>query len=233
MSTAVLARSLVLGYGGGPVILEVAKLDVEAGACVALIGPNGGGKSTLLKALTGRLPIRDGTLEVFGIPVAQRRSRVAYVSQAHEFDQQFPMTLSDLVAQGCLALRSWPRWRAAGEAALVKDALERLDLTELGDQPIGTLSGGQLQRALLARALVQDAKLLLLDEPLSAVDSQSRVVAWRFLERAQRQGATILLATHDQEDLERCDRVIGLKGLITSDTSRVFPAPSSAVAESG
>jgi ABC-type Mn2+/Zn2+ transport system ATPase subunit len=233
MIPAISGSSLLLAYGRGPVILELEKFVVEQGTCVALTGPNGGGKSTLLKALSGRLMIRTGVLEVFDAPAATRSSRVAYIGQSHDFDQEFPLTVSDLVGQGCLALCSWPRWRTAEDTRRVKKALEQLDLTALGEQPVGTLSGGQWQRALLARAIVREAKLFLLDEPFSAVDSQSRIVAWRVLKQAQRQGATILLATHDTEDLEYCDRVIGLKRVLTSDVGRVLSSPAPAFALPG
>lgn len=172
-------------------------LCVAAGARVALVGPNGAGKSTLIKAVAGILPLVSGTIAIYGHPVSACHHRVAYLAQRSEMDWHFPITVRRMVLTGRYPHLGWLRWPGREDWRRVDAALERLQLVDLAERQIGELSGGQQQRALLARALAQDAALLLLDEPFNAVDVATREVVTAVLCQLAESGKTILVATHD------------------------------------
>jgi manganese/zinc/iron transport system ATP- binding protein len=169
---------------------------------VALVGANGSGKSTLLKAVAGLLRPQAGTIRIYGQPVGACRHRVAYLPQRSEVDWRFPVTVERLVLAGRYVHLGWLRRPGRADRELVARVLEQLGLSALAERQINELSGGQQQRALLARALVQEADLLLLDEPLSAVDAASRRIIAEVLDGLRRQGRTALVATHHLDRLE-------------------------------
>ena len=193
----------------GPVAFAEAQLHIPCGCRTALIGPNGSGKSTLLRVLAGLLPPRDGTVQVLGAPPRLGRSRVAYLAQRPRLAELFPLKVRRLVQMGTYAHHGWFEECHHGDDA-VERALHLLQLTELADRPVHTLSGGQLQRALLARATVQGAELLLLDEPYAALDQASRDIVEGFL-FAPTANFTIVMATHDPADSTRFDRIAELR----------------------
>jgi manganese/zinc/iron transport system ATP- binding protein len=228
-------RSVSARYpGADQLALDDVSLCVRSGARVALVGPNGAGKSTLLKAATGLLPIASGTIAVFGGPVGSGRGRVAYLAQRGEIDWRFPISLRRLVLTGRYVRLGWMRRPSSDDWRLADDAIARLALADLAERQIGELSGGQQQRALLARALAQDADLLLLDEPLSAVDSATRDLVSGVLHELQRQGKTVVIATHDLERLsaEFHDALFLLDGR-TVRTGPVVEAPGHAIPPAG
>jgi manganese/zinc/iron transport system ATP- binding protein len=188
--------------GADKLALQDVSLRVAPGQRVALVGPNGAGKSTLLKAAAGLLPIASGTLTVYGNQVGTCPSRVAYLAQRGEMDWRFPISVRGLVLTGRYVHRGWLKRPSREDGRLVDEAIDRLGLSELAERQIGDLSGGQQQRALLARALAQDADLLLLDEPLNAVDAATRDVVSATLDDLQRQGKAAIIATHDLERLQ-------------------------------
>lgn len=177
-------------------------LRVASGGHVALVGSNGAGKSTLLKAIAGLLPLQAGSIAVYGQPVAACLHRVAYLAQRGEVDWRFPVDVRGLVLTGRYVHLGWLRRASDEDRRRVMAALERLGIADLADRQIGQLSGGQQQRALLARALVQDADLLLLDEPLNAVDAETRAVVASVMADLRREGRTSVTATHDLGRLE-------------------------------
>ncbi len=177
--------------------LEGVSLRVPDGARIALVGPNGAGKSTLLKAIAGLLRPRAGEIRVYGMPVGTCRHRVAYLPQRGEIDWAFPITVRGMVTMGRFVHLGWLRRPRGDDRAIVEAELARLGLTELAERQIGQLSGGQQQRLLLARALVQRADLLLLDEPLNAVDAATREVIGGLLGELRDAGKTAIVATHD------------------------------------
>lgn len=186
-------------------------LTVPVGSRVALVGANGAGKSTLLKAIVGLLPVRSGSIRIFGQPVGRSRQQVAYLAQRGEIDWRFPMTLQRLVLTGRYGHLGWLRRPGASDEVLAATMIEQLGLADLANRQIGELSGGQQQRALLARALTQQAQLLLLDEPLNAVDADTRTLMTTVLDRLRMQGITVITATHDLGRLEAdFDRAIYL-----------------------
>lgn len=172
-------------------------LEAPAGSRVALVGPNGAGKSTILKAAVGLVPIISGTIEVCGSSFRASRRQVAYLPQVGEIDWRFPVTVEQLVLTGRYVHLGWLKRPGRTDRELTQTMLERLGLVDLRKRQIGSLSGGQRQRALLARALVQQADLLLLDEPFNAVDAASRSAILRVLDQLRLEQRTVLLATHD------------------------------------
>lgn len=220
-------HELTVGYPGGPgPALRGVSLTVPAGVRAALVGANGSGKSTLLKAVAGLLRPQAGAIRVYGQPVGACHHRVAYLPQRGEVDWRFPVTVERLVLAGRYVHLGWLRRPGRADRALVAEVLERLGLAELAGRQISQLSGGQQQRAMLARALVQGADLLLLDEPLSAVDAASRQIIARVLDGLRRQGKTALVATHHVDRLdEEFDMVFALHEGVLQRSSR--PQPSS------
>jgi manganese/zinc/iron transport system ATP- binding protein len=223
---ALLVRQLSAGHPGSEQpALESVSLTVPVGTRAALVGPNGAGKSTLLKAVAGLLPVRSGEIRIFGNPVGACHHRVAYLPQRGEIDWRFPISVRRLVLTGRYVHLGWLRRPGNGDWAIADAMLEQLGLTDLGERQIGQLSGGQQQRALLARALAQQADLLLLDEPLNAVDAETREVVARVLDTLRCQGKTFVVATHDLGRLEAdFDQALYLSG------GREVPAPPGALA---
>ncbi len=182
--------------------LRDATITVPSGARVALVGPNGAGKSTLLKAAAGLLPIAGGCLTTFGLPPGRCPHLVAYLAQRGEVDWHFPISVRRLVVTGRYPHLGWLRPPSREDWRKADAALERLGICDLAERQIGELSGGQQQRALLARALAQEAALLLLDEPMNAVDTATRAVVSDLLRDLGREGKAVVVATHDLDRLQ-------------------------------
>jgi ABC-type Mn2+/Zn2+ transport system ATPase subunit len=197
-------HDLSVGYPttGQSYALDNVSLRVPSGTRVALVGPNGAGKSTLLKAIAGLLPVLIGDIKVYGQSIESCRLRVAYLPQRGEIDWRFPISLRKLVLSGRYVHLGWFKRPTAQDRMIVDKMIERLGLTALADRQIGQLSGGQQQRALLARALAQEADLLLLDEPLNAVDANTRTIIADVLKQLQHENKTVVAATHDLGRLE-------------------------------
>jgi len=188
--------------GEDRVALHGLNLRVPTGSRYALVGPNGAGKSTLLKVLAGLLQPRHGTVRIYGLPVGACHHRVAYLPQRGELDWHFPMTVERLVLTGRYVHVGWFARPGAHDRAITLQVLRRLGLEEVRERQLDQISGGQQQRVLLARALAQEADLLLLDEPLNAVDAETREIVAQVLDELARQGRTVLVATHDIGRLE-------------------------------
>ena len=174
-------------------------LDLPERSITAVIGPNGSGKSTLLRAILGLAPVIVGDATLDGLRVEEARARVAYVPQREAVDWSFPISVRDVVMMGRYPRLGIARRPGADDRRRVAVALERVGIDDLATSQIGALSGGQQQRAFLARALVQDARLLLLDEPMTGVDRATEQTITALLRELRDGGATILLATHDLE----------------------------------
>ncbi len=219
-------REISVGHPGAPALaLNDVSLEVPVGARLALVGPNGAGKSTLLKAVAGLLPLRAGQILIYGLPVGTCHHRVAYLPRRGEIDWRFPISLYHLAMTGRYVHLGWLRRPGEADKAKVDEAIAQMGLTDLAERQIGELSGGQQQRALLARALVQDADVLLLDEPLNAVDAETRDSSIAVLAELHRQGKTSLVATHDLSRLETdFDGAVYL-----SEGRRITPLPGALV----
>ena len=177
-------------------------LCVTVGTQIALVGANGAGKSTLLKVIAGLLPIRSGTVLIYGNPPGACHHRVAYLPQRGDIDWRFPISLRKLVLTGRYVHLGWLRNPSSKDWQIADAMIDRLGLSELRHRQIGQLSGGQQQRALFARALAQESDLLLLDEPLNAVDADTRALIADVLQDLRNQGKTLITATHDLGRLE-------------------------------
>lgn len=208
---AIVAEGLTAAArSAGHAAFTAANFTIPYGCRTALIGPNGSGKSTLLRVLAGLLPARAGTVQVLGAEPRLGRARIAYLAQRPRLTDPFPLRLRRLVQMGTYAHHGWFEECHHGDEA-VDRALQLLGLTELADRQVHTLSGGQLQRGLLARAAVQGAELLLLDEPFAALDQESRDIVEGFL-FAPTVRFTVVMATHDPADSSRFDRILELRG---------------------
>ena len=195
------AEGLAVGYGGPPVLSGVS-FALGAGQRLALLGPNGGGKTTLLRAVLGELRPSAGRLTV--------RGRCGYVPQTERTRLDYPVSALDVAAMGALSRLPWWRRPGRGERRAAAAALERVGLGELSGRTFGELSGGQRQRVLIARALVQDAGVLLLDEPFSGLDTTSAATLEALIEELAAEGRAVALATHDLEQARRSDLVLCL-----------------------
>jgi manganese/zinc/iron transport system ATP- binding protein len=191
-------ESLSAGYGDGWALEDVT-LEVPAGRLVGVIGPNGSGKSTLLRAILGLVPQRIGTVTLAGMPIDERRIDVAYVPQRELVDWSFPISAAQVVMMGRFPRIGPVRGGTQVDREAVSDALDRVGMVHMGDRQIGALSGGQQQRVFLARALVQEASVLLLDEPMTGVDRGTEDAITALMRELRDDGATILHATHDLE----------------------------------
>ena len=202
MTTSVDARpalrldSLGVAYGRRSVLAGITG-EVVPGGSLALIGPNGAGKSTLIKAILGLVDAVTGTVEVLGTTPARARGRVAYVPQADTLDADFPVTAAQVVVMGRYRRIGWFRRPGRHDRAAAAAALERVGLSGRAGDRFGILSGGQRQRVLLARALAQEAELLLLDEPFNGVDSTTTEVLLDVLAEQRKAGVAVVMATHD------------------------------------
>jgi zinc/manganese transport system ATP-binding protein len=183
---------LTLGYDRHPAVHHL-NGTVDAGALVAVVGPNGAGKSTLFKGIVGAIKPLAGRIELGGV----RAQDIAYLPQAAEIDRSFPINLYDLVSMG--------QWRRAGVFGgigrkarnMVEEAIAAVGLTGFEDRAISTLSGGQTQRMLFARLLLQDARVIVLDEPFNAVDAKTSVDLFDLVRRWHGERRTVLTAMHD------------------------------------
>jgi zinc/manganese transport system ATP-binding protein len=192
MGCALEFRNVTLGYDRHPAVHH---LDgkIESGALVAVVGPNGAGKSTLFKGIVGMLKPLAGQIDLAGLSPHD----IAYLPQAAEIDRTFPINVYDLVAMGL--------WRSTGvfggigrnERATIEQAIAAVGLTGFEDRAIGTLSGGQTQRMLFARLLLQDARVIVLDEPFNAVDAKTSADLFALLQRWHGEQRTVLTAMHD------------------------------------
>jgi manganese/zinc/iron transport system ATP- binding protein len=189
---------LSAGYGDHWALQDVT-LAIPSGRLVGVIGPNGSGKSTLLRAILGLVPRRRGAVRLGGVPVDQRRSDVAYVPQRELVDWSFPISAAQVVMMGRYPRIGPVRGAAPADREAVASALERVGMAQLGSRQIGALSGGQQQRVFLARALVQEASVLLLDEPMTGVDRGTEQAITGLMRELRDGGATVLHATHDLE----------------------------------
>jgi manganese/zinc/iron transport system ATP- binding protein len=206
-SVALAIRNLTVSYARKPVLRSVS-VRVPAGQLMAIIGPNGAGKSTLLKAALGLIPRDAGEVSVFGMPIRQARRRVAYVPQTESVDWDFPVTVEDVVEMGRYGRLGWFGRPRRADRRLAREALDMVGMTEFAKRHIRQLSGGQQQRVFLARALCQEADVLLLDEPFGGVDAATGEVIFELMDRMTKDGRTLIVVHHDLSVLSRFDAVL-------------------------
>lgn len=215
---------LTVAYYRKPVIWDV-EFDIPQGALVGVVGPNGAGKSTLLKAIMDLIPRASGRVEVFGKPYAKSSGRVGYVPQRESVDWDFPIDALDVVTMGLYRQIGWclPVRKRHREAA--REALARMGIADLAHRQISQLSGGQQQRTFLARALVQDADLYLMDEPLAAVDASTEAAIMELLYEMRTAGKTAVVIHHDLQSVaDYFDHVVllNMRVVAAGPTREVF-----------
>ncbi len=207
---------------GGPPVLEDVNLEVGEGEFLGVVGPNGGGKSTLLKLILGLLAPDSGNLKVFGENPKKSRRRIGYVPQFSEFRRDFPISVRDVVLMGRLSGRMRPGPYSAVDRRAAVTAMKGARILDLKDRRLAELSGGQLQRVLIARALATDPDMLLLDEPTASIDSSIEESIFELL-RDLNKRMTIMLVSHDVGFISRyVTRVACLnRGLVCHTTSEL------------
>jgi len=204
---------------GGHTVLEDVSLRIGSHDYLALLGPNGGGKTTLVKVLLGLLTPDRGVVRILGRPPRQARGEVGYVPQHVRFDLAFPIRVRDVVLMGRLGHSRSGRIGGA-DRAVAEAALDRLEMGHLAERPVGALSGGQLQRVLIARALAQEPRLLLLDEPTASLDERVGRGIWELCEELAEQMA-IVVVSHDLGAISRHVRNVAcLNGRLYSHPSK-------------
>ena len=196
MKKAVCIENLSVYYGQTPAISGVC-LDVDDGEYLGIIGPNGGGKSTLLRAILGLVPLTSGTIQIYGENLKENKFKVGYVPQFSGLDKKFPITVFEVVLTGMLhkGLSPFLKFTQKNKNEVCA-LLEKVGILNLSNRQIAELSGGEFQKMLIARALAMNSKLLLLDEPTASVDASSRDQIYKLLEELNKH-MTIILVTHD------------------------------------
>jgi len=216
-------RHLWAGYEGEQVLEDV-NLSVHELDFVGLIGPNGGGKTTLIKVLLGLLPAMRGEVQIMGMPVKKGRRYVGYVPQVVRFDREFPINVWDVTCMGRLGRRRLLQRYTAEDNEVVAQALEQVDMIDLRDRPIGELSGGQRQRVYIARALAAQPRVLLLDEPTASIDPQVSTSIYELLQQLN-DHVTILMISHDMGAISSYVKTVGClnRHLFYHDSDRITP----------
>jgi manganese/iron transport system ATP-binding protein len=205
MTLVLKVHNLTVSYNGRHA-LEGVSFDVQAGERVAVVGPNGSGKSTLFKAMVGLVHPKTGRVQTNG-------AEIGYIAQRSAVDWSFPVTVHDVVMMGRIGKMGWLRWQRPIDRNIVRHCLAQVGMIDYASRQIGELSGGQQQRVFIARALAQEATVLLMDEPFTGVDAPAQEAILEILCRLRDQEVTVLVSTHDLNlAVERFDRLALLNG---------------------
>ncbi len=220
-------KNVSVVYRNGSAGLTDASFQIPSASISGLVGINGAGKSTLFKAIMGLVPMSNGNISICGLSVkaALKQNLIAYVPQSEEVDWSFPILVEDVVMMGRYGRMNWLRVPKAEDHAAVKMALERAGMRDLRERQIGELSGGQRKRVFLARAIAQESKVILLDEPFSGVDVETENSIIRLLNELKNEGSLIVIATHNLGSVpEFCDHSIFLRETVLAfgPTKKVF-----------
>lgn len=220
-------NSVTVTYRNGVTALQDVSFDIPDGSITAVVGVNGSGKSTLFKSIMGFVDLATGSISVLGQSREQalRKNLVAYVPQSEDVDWNFPVLVEDVVMMGRYGHMGWLRQPGKTDHALVRDALDRVGMSEFRNRQIGELSGGQKKRVFLARALAQEGQVLLLDEPFTGVDVTTEEQITALLQELRDEGRVMLVSTHNLGSVpEFCDRAVLINGTVLAAglTQNVF-----------
>ena len=193
---AIHVEDLTLAYHDKPVLWDI-DLEIPQGVLMAIVGPNGAGKTTFIKAILGLLKPVAGSVRVFGKPYKKQRQLLAYVPQRRSVDWDFPTNVLDVVMMGRYGNLGWFKRPGATDRAMAMEALEKVGMTQYAKRQISELSGGQQQRVFLARALIQDARIYLMDEPFQGVDATTERAIIDLLQTLRAAGKTVVVVHHD------------------------------------
>jgi manganese/iron transport system ATP-binding protein len=220
-------RNLTVTYNNGFTAVRDASFDLDPGTICALVGVNGSGKSTIFKAVMGFVRPASGEVRLCGMPVGEaiKRNIIAYVPQSEEIDWNFPVLVQDVVMMGRYGHMNFLRIPSRADQYKVDQALERVGMSAFRSRQIGELSGGQKKRVFLARALAQEGRIILLDEPFTGVDVKTEVAIIALLRELRASGHLILISTHNLGSVpDFCDQVVLINRTILAagPTARVF-----------
>lgn len=216
-TTGIAAKGVYVTYRNGQTALRDTSFEVPTGTITGLVGVNGAGKSTIFKAIMGFVPVAKGDITILGLSVkaALNQNLVAYVPQSEEVDWSFPVLVEDVVMMGRYGHMGFFRVPAPADIAAVTQALARVNMADYRKRQIGELSGGQRKRVFLARALAQDGRVILLDEPFTGVDVQTEDAIITLLREMRDEGRVMLVSTHNLGSVpEFCDRTVLVKGTV-------------------
>ena len=208
------ASSVTVTYRNGHTALHNANFNIPSGTITGLVGVNGAGKSTLFKAIMGFVPISSGKIRILGLPVKEALSQniVSYVPQSEEVDWDFPILVEDVVLMGRYGKMGFFRTPKRVDRDAVTNALIRVNMTDYRKRQIGELSGGQRKRVFLARALAQDGKVILLDEPFTGIDVKTEETIIQLLREMRDEGRIVVVSTHNLGSVpEFCDHTVLVK----------------------
>ena len=227
VSSGIKVEDVTVTYRNGHIALHDTSFEIPKGTISALVGVNGSGKSTLFKAIMGFVPLAKGQVSVFGSAVneALKNNMIAYVPQAEEVDWSFPVLVEDVVMMGRYGRMNFMRIASKKDKQAVSDALDRVGMSDFKTRQIGELSGGQKKRVFLARALAQESKVILLDEPFTGVDVKTEEAIIKLLGEMREEGHVMLVSTHNLGSVpEFCDRTILIKETVLAYglTSEIF-----------
>jgi manganese/iron transport system ATP-binding protein len=234
----VTVRDVTVTYNNGNTALHDASFELQQGSICALVGVNGSGKSTLFKAVMGFVRPSRGEVLISGLPVraAQKKNWVAYVPQSEEVDWTFPVSVWDVVLMGRYGYMNFLRIPRAEDKRLAEQSLERVKMWEFRDRQIGELSGGQKKRVFLARALAQQGRVILLDEPFTGVDVKTEEAIVNLLRELRDAGHIILVSTHNLGSVpDFCDQVVLINRTVLAwgPTNEIFTEENLAKAFGG
>ncbi|MDH2997334.1 manganese transporter [Pasteurellaceae bacterium LFhippo2] len=208
---SLIVRDITVRYNNGHTAIHNVSFSLEGGTICALLGVNGSGKSTLFKSSMGLISAQQGTIELCGLSVNQalKQNLIAYVPQSEEVDWQFPVSVYDVIMQGRYGYMNFLRIPKAIDKQKVLQAMERVNISHLQDRQIGELSGGQKKRVFLARALAQESRVILLDEPFTGVDVKTENAIMDLLKQLRDEGHLILVSTHNLGSVPSfCDQAV-------------------------
>jgi manganese/zinc/iron transport system ATP- binding protein len=221
---AIAIHDLTVAYNHKPVLWDI-DLEIPEGVLMAIVGPNGAGKSTLIKSILGIQKPLAGSVLVYGQPFSTQRKRVAYVPQKGSVDWDFPTTALDVVLMGTYGSLGWFKRPGLNEKKAALEALEQMGMLDFRDRQISELSGGQQQRIFLARALVQQADIYFMDEPLQGVDATTEKAIIKILQLLSSEGKTVVVVHHDLQTVpEYFDWVtfLNVKKIATGPVKHIF-----------
>lgn len=219
MENAVSVENLSVSYKGNDAVNDIS-ITVTKGEFVGITGPNGGGKTTLFKAILGLISPNSGEIKIAEKSIKNGRRLIGYVPQTAIIDRDFPITVLETVVLALLSSGLHPfKIFKAKEKKKAIEILEKLGLKNHINKPISALSGGEFQKLLIARALISNPEILMLDEPISNIDTDSKIEIYRILDNLNKEGKTIIMITHDLQNVGRFSRLVNINRTVTFDGS--------------
>ncbi|MBW1604942.1 metal ABC transporter ATP-binding protein [Lactobacillus sp. Sy-1] len=219
-------RNLSVSYGETPVFSDLS-IQIDSGKITGIIGPNGAGKSTFIKAVLGLIKSQSGTSDYDGKPIKAIQKKIAYVEQRKDIDLTFPISVFDVVLTGSYAQLGLFNMPGKKEKAAAMDSLNQVKMQAFASRQIGNLSGGQLQRVFVARAILQQADIVILDEPFVGIDLQSENAIMAILKQWRNENKTILVVHHDLNKVHNYfdDLIIMNHGIVASGPTEMVYNP--------